>query len=74
MQRFTNRWLQRIGLIPRDGPWCHAFGMVGLVKELVDEMGAAAISRQNSRGVTTRTSRIATLMIKPGITFALKRE
>jgi hypothetical protein len=49
---------------------CHSFGMVGFIKELVDEQGAASIA-MGHKG-SWRTSRFKNLLITPGIVFVTK--
>jgi hypothetical protein len=76
-QERAARDLQRAGTIPADGPPSHAFGMVGFIKELVDECGAADASLGHVNNLNTppkRLSRIAQLVIKPYIVFAFKPE
>ena len=51
----------------------HNHGMVGLVKELVDEVGATAISKGRLMGAPTRRSRFEGVGIFPGIVFVRKR-
>jgi len=50
---------------------CHSYGMVGFIKELVDEQGAATVSM--GRGVTEDpTSRFKQMIITPCIVFISK--
>ncbi len=58
---------------PKD-PWaCHSYGMVGFVKRLVDEQGAADVTRRNNYGKSKRKSRFESVTITPSIVFVKKR-
>jgi len=49
---------------------CHSYGMVGFVKELVDEQGAGNIALGRKRNF--RFSKFKNLLITPGIVFVTK--
>jgi len=49
---------------------CHSYGMVGFVKELVDEQGAGSIGLGRKRDF--RFSKFKNLLITPGIVFVTK--
>jgi hypothetical protein len=49
---------------------CHSYGMVGFIKELVDEQGAASIAIGHKAG--WRRSKFKNLLITPGIVFVTK--
>lgn len=49
---------------------CHSYGMVGFVKELVDEQGAASIAIGSKAG--WRMSRFKDLLITPGVVVVTK--
>ena len=49
---------------------CHSYGMVGFIKELVDEQGAASIAM--GRKEDFRLSKFENLVITPGIVFVSK--
>lgn len=49
---------------------CHSHGMVGFVKELVDEQGAGSITA--GRNEHFRLSRFETLIVTPGVIFVTK--
>lgn len=51
----------------------HDFGMVGLVKQLVDEQGAADLTRANFSGKSKRLSKFESMTITPSIIFISKR-
>ena len=71
-QRRLSSFLQRFGLIPQDGPPSHAFGMVGFIKSLVDEVAAGDVSRRLHAGTPTTPSRIARLVVTAPMVFAIK--
>jgi hypothetical protein len=50
----------------------HQFGMVGLIKQLVDEQGASDVSRENMVGVAKRKSKFQKMIIMPSIVFVEK--
>jgi len=49
---------------------CHSYGMVGFIKDLVDEQGAASIAMGCKAG--WRLSKFQNLLITPGIVFVTK--
>ena len=51
----------------------HDFGMVGFVKQLVDEQGAADLTRGNFAGKAKRDSKFHSMTIVPSIVFIRKR-
>lgn len=53
---------------------CHSYGMVGLVKQLVDEQGAHDVTRKKLKGQSTRGSKFANLTVTPSIVFVRKAE
>jgi hypothetical protein len=55
-------------------PWpSHTFGMVGFVKQLVDEQGAADLTRTRLARTATRQSKFERMVITPSIVFITKR-
>jgi hypothetical protein len=59
-------------LLPKS-PWpCHSYGMVGFIKQLIDEQGAADVTRRNLRGNAERASRFESMVITPSIVFIKK--
>jgi hypothetical protein len=50
---------------------CHSYGMVGFIKELVDEQGAASVTMGRPTG-ESRASRFTQLLITPCIVFVSK--
>ncbi|HEY7351988.1 MAG TPA: hypothetical protein VH596_04390 [Terriglobales bacterium] len=50
---------------------CHSYGMVGFIKELVDEQGAASVTAGRPMG-ESRASRFTQLLITPCIVFVSK--
>jgi hypothetical protein len=65
--------LHRWGLARRVGADTHASGMVGFVKELVDEQGAADLTRARMTGIPARSSKFRSLLIAPSLVFVTKR-
>ena len=51
----------------------HSYGMVGFVKELVDEQGAADLTRRSVAARPVRQSKFESLLITPSIVFVRKR-
>lgn len=58
----------------RAGSPSHQAGMVGFIKELVDEQGAGDWSRSGRTGRPARGSRFGELSISPGLVFVRKAE
>lgn len=50
----------------------HEYGMVGFIKGLVDEQGAADLTRQRRTGRPTRRSKFGSLLITPSVVFVRK--
>ena len=51
---------------------CHSYGMVGLIKQLVDEQGAHDVTRKNLKGKSIRASKFDHIIIFPGLVFIKK--
>jgi hypothetical protein len=51
----------------------HPYGMVGFIKELVDEQGAADLTRASLVGTPARASKFESMTITPSIVFIKKR-
>jgi hypothetical protein len=51
---------------------CHSYGMVGFVKQLVDEQGAISVSRRTSTGEATRRPKFESLTITPPMVIVKK--
>jgi hypothetical protein len=51
---------------------CHSNGMVGLVKQLIDEQGASDVTRQQLKGKAKRASKFEAMVITQGIVFIRK--
>src|SRR4030095_16368023 len=51
---------------------CHSYGMVGFIKELVDEQCAADVSRRLLTNTPTRASKFEHLLSTPSIVFVKK--
>jgi hypothetical protein len=65
--------LHRWGLARPVGADTHTAGMVGFVKELVDEQGAADLTRARLTGTPARPSKFQSLLIAPSLVFVTKR-
>lgn len=52
----------------------HSYGMVGFIKQLVDELGAGTVPRGQHTGMARRRSRFESITIKPGIVFVRKAD
>jgi len=65
--------LARIKLIDQIGTHSHSYGMVGFVKELVDEQGAADLTRARLTGTARRQSKFESMIITPGMVVLKKR-
>ena len=50
----------------------HCYGMVGLIKQLVDEQAAHDITRKSSKGVPKRKSKFENILVTPSIVFIKK--
>jgi SAM-dependent methyltransferase len=50
----------------------HDFGMVGFVKELIDEQGAGDLTRRTLRGTPQRSSRFESVVVTTSIVFVRK--
>jgi hypothetical protein len=57
------------GKIPLPG---HGYGMVGFIKQLVDEQAAADVTRRNLKGKPARPSKFRSLTITPSLVFVRK--
>lgn len=51
---------------------CHSYGMVGFIKELIDEQGATDLSRGSLAGKHNRISKFESVLVAPGIVFVKK--
>lgn len=51
----------------------HSYGMVGFIKELVDEQGAADLTRKRLQGEPVRQSKFDSMIITSSIVFIKKR-
>jgi hypothetical protein len=71
LPRFWER-LRKGRRVKRPTP-SHSYGMVGFIKELVDEQGAADLTRAKLVGRPLRQSRFAGLLVTPSIVFIRKR-
>lgn len=57
---------------PKTSVPCHSHGMVGFIKQLVDEQGASDVTKQHLKGSPKRQSKFESLLITPAIVFVKK--
>lgn len=50
----------------------HAYGMVGFLKQLIDEQGIADALKRGKKGVASGRSKFESMLIAPGIAFITK--
>lgn len=66
-------WLRIAGRLRLKTPMrCHSYGMVGFVKQLVDEQGAHDVTRAQWKGKSKRASKFENMLITPSIVFIKK--
>lgn len=53
---------------------CHSYGMVGFIKQLIDEQGAHDVTREKLEGKPRRRSKFERMIITPSIVFVKKAE
>jgi hypothetical protein len=53
---------------------CHSYGMVGFIKQLVDEQAASDVTRKNWSGRAERSSKFKNIIITPSIVFIIKAD
>jgi SAM-dependent methyltransferase len=70
---FFYNFLRRIGVLKGDYFYSHSFGMVGFIKQLVDEQGFADVSRQYLKGKVKRISKFESITITSSMVFIKKR-
>ena len=59
-------------LLPKSSWPCHSYGMVGLVKQLIDEQGASDVTRKGYQGKPERASKFGNMVFTPSIVFIKK--
>jgi hypothetical protein len=60
------------GLLPKTSFPNHGYGMVGFIKQLVDEQGASDLSRGRMTHPNTRNSKFEKMVINPSVVFITK--
>jgi len=70
---FFYDFLRRIRVLKGDYFYNHSFGMVGFIKQLVDEQGFADVSRQYLTGKVKRISKFESITITSSLVFIKKR-
>lgn len=53
---------------------CHSYGMVGFVKQLIDEQGAGDATIEKLTGKSKRNSKFKEMFIAPGLVFVKKND
>jgi len=53
---------------------CHSYGMVGFIKQLIDEQGAPDVTRKRLKGKPKRGSKFENMIITPSIVFIRKAD
>ena len=67
LERITPR---RIFKLFTNKPWLsHSYGMVGFIKQLVDEQAASDVTRKNMSGIAKRKSKFKQIIITSSIVF-----
>ena len=51
---------------------CHSYGMVGFIKQLIDEQGAHDVTREGIKGKSKRGSKFESMFIMPALVFIKK--
>jgi hypothetical protein len=66
-------WLRIAGKLRLGTPMlCHSYGMVGFVKQLIDEQGAHDVTRRRWKGESKRGSKFENMIIMPALVFIKK--
>jgi len=53
---------------------CHSYGMVGFIKQLLDEQAANDVTRKNASGKSSRESKFKKMIITSSIVFIIKAD
>lgn len=70
---FLLKVMKKLNLItPLRSMSCHNYGMVGFIKQLIDEQAAHDVTRGNLKGKPKRNSKFDNMMITPSIVFIKK--
>jgi len=73
LEKQRSLWMRiAMALVPKVPVPCHNYGMVGFVKQLVDEQGASDATRRRLNGTPERASKFDSLLITPSIVFVQK--
>ncbi|GIS70570.1 MAG: hypothetical protein CM1200mP10_01470 [Candidatus Neomarinimicrobiota bacterium] len=71
--RLNQFWLKVAGKLRLKIPMqCHSYGMVGFVKQLIDEQGAPDSTRKRLGDEPKRGSKFENMIIFPGLVFIKK--
>jgi hypothetical protein len=53
---------------------CHSYGMVGFVKQLIDEQAAPDVTRKSKKGKSIRESKFESMIVMPSLVFIKKAQ
>ena len=68
-------WSKIAGKIQQKKPFpCHSYGMVGFVKQLIDEQGAQDATMRRRVGKSERPSKFKEMLVMPSIIFITKAD
>jgi hypothetical protein len=66
-------WLKITGKVDSKLPMhCHSYGMVGFIKQLIDEQGAHDVTRKKLSGRPGRESKFDNIIVMPSLVFVRK--
>lgn len=72
-RNFLTKVINRLGIKSRKQSMpCHSYGMVGFIKQLVDEQGASDASRNSQYATSVRGSKFESMLVTPSIVFVRK--
>ena len=73
--RRSSFWLKIARILRLKFPMrSHDYGMVGFIKQLIDEQGAHDVTKKNAKGKSKRGSKFANMMVTPSIVFIRKTD
>jgi len=71
--RLNQFWIKVAGKLHLKIPMrCHSYGMVGFIKQLIDEQGAHDATRKRLKSKPKRGSKFENMIIFPGLVFIKK--
>jgi hypothetical protein len=72
LQKYTQPQSNQPPLYQKTPLPCHSYGLVGFVKQLVDEQAAHDVTRRVLQGTSERQSKFESMLITPSIIFIKK--